>query len=64
MFSIASVVGHPEFLQWTIIVAATVLGLALLAYDLQNKKVETSEKCNVKLKIEAVSMDQMRWTMH
>ncbi|KAJ4373773.1 hypothetical protein N0V83_002512 [Neocucurbitaria cava] len=54
MVSIASVVDHPEFLQWTIIVAATVLGLALLAYELQNKRVETSEECNVKLKIEAL----------
>ncbi|CAO2657781.1 Nn.00g039070.m01.CDS01 [Neocucurbitaria sp. VM-36] len=51
---ISSVVDHPEFVQWTIILAATILGLGLLAYDYRSKKVELWEKCNVKLKIEAL----------
>ncbi|KAF1841305.1 uncharacterized protein K460DRAFT_408780 [Cucurbitaria berberidis CBS 394.84] len=51
---LSSVVSHPQVLQWTAISAAATLGLGLLAYDLQKKKAEMSEECNVKLKIEAL----------
>ena len=50
------VMDHPQFFQWTAITAAAALGLGLLAYDMKTKKVEVSEECNVKLKIEAVSI--------
>jgi hypothetical protein len=41
-------------LQWAAISGAAVLGLGLLVYDLQNKKVPTTEETHVKLKIEEV----------
>jgi len=45
-------------LQWTAIFAAAILGIALLIYDIKNKKVPArfvTEDANVKLKIEEVS---------
>ncbi|KAF2820099.1 hypothetical protein CC86DRAFT_306118 [Ophiobolus disseminans] len=39
-------------LQWVAISGAAALGLGLLAYDMQNKKVETTEQTDVKLRIE------------
>ena len=41
-------------LQWAAISGAAALGLGLLAYDLQSKKVETTEETDIKLKIEEV----------
>lgn len=52
---LSSIVNHPQFLQWSAISAAAAVGVGLLAYDISTKKVEQSEECNVKLKIEAVS---------
>jgi hypothetical protein len=42
-------------LQWAAISGAAALGLGLLVYDMQNKKVETTEVANMKLKIEEVN---------
>ena len=45
-------------LQWAAIFAAASLGIALLVYDIKNKKVPdrfVTEDANVKLKIEEVS---------
>ncbi|KAH7067110.1 hypothetical protein FB567DRAFT_259699 [Paraphoma chrysanthemicola] len=39
-------------LQWAAISGAAALGLGLLMYDMQNKKVESTVDTNVKLKIE------------
>lgn len=41
-------------LQWAAISGAAALGLGLLVYDIQNKKVETTVDTNLKLKIEEV----------
>lgn len=46
---------HPDFLRWTVILAATILGIGLLVYDMKTKSVVISEPTNIKLKIEAVS---------
>lgn len=51
---LSSVMDHPQFLQWT---APTALGLGMLAYDVNDRKADVSEECNVKLKIEAISMN-------
>lgn len=46
-------------LQWAAISGAAVLGLGLLIYDMQNRKLETTEATNVKLKIEEVRQNIM-----
>ncbi|KAF2034482.1 hypothetical protein EK21DRAFT_56717 [Setomelanomma holmii] len=43
---------NSDQLQWMAIAGAAGLGLRLWAYDIKNKKVETTENTNVKLKIE------------
>lgn len=45
-------------LQWAAIAGAGALGLGLLAYDMQGKKVETTKDTDVKLKIEEVCSTQ------
>ncbi|KAI8937464.1 hypothetical protein NX059_005185 [Plenodomus lindquistii] len=49
-----SILNHPDSLRWGTILAAIVLGIGLLIYDAQKRTTETTEKVNVKLKIEAL----------
>jgi hypothetical protein len=41
-------------LQWAAISGAAAIGLGLLVYDLQSRKVETTEDTHVELRIEEV----------
>jgi hypothetical protein len=43
-------------LQWAAISGAAALGLGLLAYDLQSRKVETTVDTHVELRIEEVAI--------
>jgi hypothetical protein len=43
-------------LQWAAISGAAAIGLGLLVYDLQSRKVETTEDTHVELRIEEVGI--------